>query len=43
MATTESDLKSLERDVLDRLSEDAGGIEADIARAAGNPEAAPPP
>jgi transglutaminase-like putative cysteine protease len=38
MSTTESDLKTLEEDVLDRLNEDAGGVEADLERAAGEPE-----
>ncbi len=41
MATTESDLAALEEDVLDRLTEEAGGVEADIERAAGAPEEAP--
>jgi hypothetical protein len=42
VATTESDLKALEEDVLDRLSEETGGIEAAIEEAAGAPEDAAP-
>lgn len=38
MATTESDLKTLEEDVLDRFDQDAGNIEAGIETAAGAPE-----
>jgi transglutaminase-like putative cysteine protease len=42
MATTESDLKTLEEDVLERLGEDAGGVEADLDRAAGASEEGAP-
>src|SRR5215210_7924666 len=38
MATTESDLKTLEQDVLENLQDDAGGIEAEIEQAASAPE-----
>jgi len=43
MSTTESELSALEEDVLDRLTEDAGNVEADIERAAGVAEDAPVP
>ncbi len=39
--TPESDLASLESDVLDRLNEESGRVEADIERAAGEPEGGP--
>ena len=42
MATTESDLKALEEDVLERLGADAGNVEADIEDAASAPDDAEP-
>ncbi len=42
MATTETELTELQDDVLDRLSEDAGHIEADIEQAAAAPEEVAP-
>jgi hypothetical protein len=42
MSTTEADLKTLEEDVLERLTEDSGRVEADIDSAAGAPEDLPP-
>ncbi|HVV37092.1 MAG TPA: DUF3488 and transglutaminase-like domain-containing protein [Acidimicrobiales bacterium] len=42
MATTEQDLKALEEDVLERLSSEAGGVEADIESAAAQPEETEP-
>ena len=42
MTTTDPDLATLEEDVLDRLNSEAGGVEADIERAASSdPGAAP--
>ncbi len=38
MATTESELKALEADVLEHLNEEAGGVEAGLERAAATPE-----
>lgn len=38
MATTESDLKALEEDVLEHLTDESGAVEADIERAAAAPE-----
>jgi hypothetical protein len=42
MATTESDLKALEEDVLERLTSGEGGVEADIESAASQPEEVEP-
>jgi hypothetical protein len=42
MATTETDLKALEEDVLERLSGEEGGVEADIDQAAAQPEEVEP-
>ena len=42
MSTTETDLKALEEDVLERLAGEAGGVEADIDQAAAQPEEVAP-